>query len=356
MSSSIGTKVRVSIFGQSHGAGIGVLIDGLPAGEKIDLEELQQFLDRRRAKDGFSTPRREADKPEFLSGIVDGVTCGAPLCAVIYNTNQRSGDYRKLIDTPRPGHADYTARMRYGESVDLRGGGHFSGRLTAPLCIAGGIAKQILARRGVVIGAHLARIGEACDRLYDPVALREEELTPRGDFPVLSDRAEGQMKNEILDAIKALDSVGGEVECAVLGLPAGIGDPMFDGVENRLAKAIFGIPAVKGLEFGAGFAVTRMRGSQNNDPYYNEDGAVKTETNNHGGILGGITSGMPLIFRVAFKPTSSIKREQRTLNLATGKQESLEIGGRHDPCVVVRAVPCVEAAAAITLLDMLEER
>ena len=355
MSSSIGNRVKVTIFGQSHGEAIGVLVDGLPAGERIDLAELQAFLDRRRPGGKFATPRKEADVPEFLSGLVDGVTCGAPLAAVIRNTNQRSGDYGKLLDLPRPGHADFTARVRYGDAVDLRGGGHFSGRLTAPLCIAGGIAKQILARRGVTVGAHIERIGAACDRRYDPVSVSAADLETKA-FPVLDPSAQGRMEAEILAAMKALDSVGGVVECAAVGLPAGLGDPMFDGVENRIAQAVFGIPAVKGLEFGAGFGVAGLRGSENNDPYCVENGEIHTRTNNHGGSLGGITSGMPLLFRAAFKPTPSIKAEQDTVNLATRTPEKLEIGGRHDPCVVVRAVPCVEAAAAITLLDMLEER
>lgn len=355
MSSSIGNRVRVSIFGQSHGEAIGVLIDGLPAGERIDTDELQAFLERRRAKTKFSTPRREPDAPEFLSGLVDGVTCGAPLCAVIRNTNQRSGDYGKLRDVPRPGHADFTARARYGDAVDLRGGGHFSGRLTAPLCIAGGIAKQILARRGVTVGAHIEQIAGVRDRRYDPVAVTEADLAPR-EFPVLDPAVRESMEAAMWEAIRALDSVGGVIECAAVGLPAGLGDPMFDGVENRIAKAVFGIPAVKGVEFGAGFGVADLRGSENNDLYYREGDAVKTRTNNHGGALGGITSGMPLIFRAAFKPTASIKAAQETLNLATGEIEPLEIGGRHDPCIVLRAAPCVESAAAITLLDLMEER
>ena len=356
MSSYLGKNLHVSIFGQSHAQVIGVTVDGLPAGEQIDMAQLQAFLDRRApGRDATATPRKEADAPKFLCGLVDDVTCGAPLCAVIENTNTRSKDYDKLKDVPRPGHADYTAQIRYGGFQDVRGGGHFSGRLTAPLCIAGGIAIQILKRRGVEIAAHIRSIGGAEDRPFDTIVESEETLQrlKNKKFPVLDDDAEGKMREVIMQARAEGDSVGGVVECMVTGLPVGVGDPMFGGVEGRLAAALFGIPAVKGVEFGAGFEVARMRGSENNDPFVVEKGKIVTATNHAGGILGGITTGMPVVFRLAFKPTPSISREQDSISLSRGEGEKLVVEGRHDPCIVPRAVPVVEATAALVLLDML---
>ena len=356
MSSYLGKNLHVSIFGQSHSAAIGVSVDGLPAGERIDLDELQVFLDRRApGRDATATPRKEADAPKILCGLVDGVTCGAPLAAVIENTNTRSKDYDKLRDVPRPGHADYTAQIRYGGFQDVRGGGHFSGRLTAPLCIAGGIAIQILKRRGIEVAAHIRSVGEAEDRPFDPMGESSETLDTlrKASFPVLEPGAEEKMRNVIMAAKKELDSVGGVVECIVTGLPAGLGDPMFDGVEGRMAAALFGVPAVKGVEFGAGFDVARMRGSENNDPFEIKGCKVISKTNNAGGILGGITTGMPLVFRMAFKPTPSIAREQDSVSLSRGEGEKLSVEGRHDPCIVPRAVPVAEAAAAVVLLDLL---
>lgn len=357
MSSEFGKLLRVSVFGQSHGKAIGVVIDGLPAGEEIDLEELQRFLDRRRpGKDGLSTARKETDVPEFLSGLEDGRTCGAPLCAVIPNADQRSGDYGELSDKPRPGHADYTAWVKWGGNADMRGGGHFSGRLTAPLCVAGGIAKQILARRGVFVGAHLAAAAGIPDRpfpLYPSAELfREIAAKP---FPALDEAAGERMQAAILAAKNDLDSVGGVIECAAVGLPAGLGDPMFEGVENRLAAALFGIPAVKGVEFGEGFGAAALRGSENNDPFAVEEGQIRTLTNHAGGILGGITTGMPLVLRAAFKPTPSIGKPQKTVSLTRLENADLQIHGRHDPCVAHRAVPVVEAVTAAVLLDLLLE-
>ena len=356
MSSEFGRTLRVGVFGQSHGAAIGVTIDGLPAGERIDLAELQAFLDRRKpGKSPLSTARKEADAPEFLSGLRDGVTCGSPLCAVIYNSNQHSSDYAELADKPRPSHADYTAWVKWGGQADMRGGGHFSGRLTAPLCIAGGIAKQILARRGVFVGAHLAAVGAEDDEAF-PLYPTDElfRAVAAKPFPTISDAAGERMQRLILSAREAQDSAGGIVECAAIGLPAGLGDPMFDGMENRLASALFGIPAVKGVEFGAGFDVACMRGSENNDAfYYDENGLVRTKTNNAGGILGGITTGMPILFRIAVKPTPSIGREQHTVDLTTKTNADLTIHGRHDPCIVPRAIPVAEAAAALALMDLL---
>ena len=349
----------MSVFGQSHAPAIGVTVDGLPAGEAVDLEELQRFLQRRApGRDATSTPRKEGDVPQILCGLVDGVTCGAPLAAVIENTNTRSKDYDELRDKPRPAHADFTAQVKYGGHQDVRGGGHFSGRLTAPLCIAGGIALQILARRGIHIGAHIRSIANVEDRPFQPLGepLEVLERVKRAPFPVLEERAGEHMRAAILQAREVGDSVGGVVECAVIGLPVGAGEPMFGGAENRIASLCFGIPAMKGIEFGAGFDAARRRGSQNNDPfYYDAQGQVKTRTNHAGGILGGITNGMPLVFRAAFKPTPSIAQEQDTVNLETGQNATLSIHGRHDPCIVPRAAAAVEAAACVAVLELLAE-
>ena len=320
-----GDRFRFTIWGQSHGPAIGVTMEGLPAGFAIDFEALQRFLDRRAPGQAGSTPRKEADRPEFVSGLVDGVTCGGPVTAMIRNENTRSGDYDNLKYIPRPGHADYTAWIKYGEARDAAGGGQFSGRLTAPLCIAGGICLQLLAPMGITVSARLVRVGGETDpeRFMDAIEAA---------------RAEG-------------DSVGGVVECAVSGVPAGVGEPMFDGLENRIARAVFGIPGVKGLEFGSGFAGAGLRGSQNNDPFYVEDGAVRTRTNNAGGILGGISTGMPIVFRAAFKPTPSIAKPQQSVDLRTMTETTLAVRGRHDPCIALRAVPVVEAAAAVAVYD-----
>ncbi len=357
VSSEFGSFLRIGVFGQSHGRAIGVKIDGLPAGEEIDLAELQRFLDRRKpGKSPLSTARKEADAPEFLSGLESGRTCGAPLCAVIQNSGQRSSDYGELRDKPRPGHADYTAAVKWDGGADMRGGGHFSGRLTAPLCIAGGIAKQILARRGIYVGAHLDSVGTASDEHFPlyPTAELFAKIAAK-PFPVIDDGAGARMQDVILAAKQDLDSVGGVIECAAVGLPAGLGDPMFDGVENRLAAALFGIPAVKGVEFGAGFSAACRRGSENNDPFVMEEGHVRTRTNHAGGILGGITTGMPLTLRAAVKPTPSIGKPQQTVSLSRMENEELTVHGRHDPCIAHRAVPVVEAVTAAVLLDMLLE-
>ena len=359
MSSIYHGQLTVSIFGQSHAPAIGVTVDGIPAGETVDLEELQAFLARRAPGTGaWSTTRKEGDKPEVLSGLVQGKTCGAPLAAVIRNTNTRSGDYENLKDIPRPGHADYTAQVKYGGFQDVSGGGHFSGRLTAPLCIAGGICKQLLARRGIFVGAHIAAIAGIPDATFDPVGLEQSALQAPGEkiFPVIDDEAGERMQAAIAEAKAQLDSVGGVIECAVVGLPAGLGDPMLDGMENRIARLTFAIPAVKGVEFGAGFAVANLRGSQNNDPFYMDGDRVRTRTNHSGGILGGITNGMPLVFRAAVKPTPSIGQVQDSVSLSRKENTKLEIKGRHDPCIVPRAVPCVEAAAAIAVYDALLEQ
>ncbi len=354
MSSTYGQMIKLSIFGQSHGKAIGMTLDGVPAGLRVDFAELQAFLNRRApGQNDYSTPRKEADAPEFLSGLLDGYTCGAPIAAVIHNTNTRSVDYKNLMDCPRPGHADYTAQMKYGGYQDVSGGGHFSGRLTAPLCIAGGLCRQWLAAEGIRIGAHIAGIAGISDTPFSPVAPQLEQIG--SDFPVISKEAGEMMRSAINNAKSDCDSVGGIVECAVTGLPTGLGEPMFGGMEGRIAQIVYGIPAVKGVEFGAGFQVSKLRGSENNDPYYIDNGAVKTQTNHAGGILGGITNGMPLILRTAFKPTPSISKPQQSVSLANQAQEELIVKGRHDPCIVPRAVPVVEAAVAIAVYDALLE-
>ncbi len=350
MSSTYGEIIKLSIFGQSHGAAVGMVLDGVPAGLPVDLEELQAFLDRRApGKSDYATPRREADAPEFLSGIVNGTTCGAPVAAVIRNTNTRSADYDNLKDCPRPGHADYTAQIKYGGFQDAAGGGHFSGRLTAPICVAGGLCKQWLARHSIRIAAHLAQVENIRDRLFDPLAPETQDVG--ANFPVLSPEAGDKMLQVIAAARAEGDSVGGIIECAVTGLPAGLGEPMFGGMESRIASIVYGIPAVKGLEFGSGFAGSALRGSQNNDGFTAESGTVRTVTNHAGGILGGITNGMPLIFRVAVKPTPSIAKPQRSVSLHSMENRTLEVKGRHDPCIAPRAVPVIEAAAAIAVFD-----
>lgn len=359
MASYLGEHIHVSVFGQSHSSAIGVVVDGLPAGERVDMEELGRFLKRRApGQNATSTPRKEADLPQFLSGLVDDVTCGAPLAALIENTNTRSQDYAQLRDKPRPGHADFTAQVKYGGFQDVAGGGHFSGRLTAPLCIAGGICLQILKRRGIEVAAHIASIAGEADRPFDPMGENVEALDAlkRVPFPVLDEKAGERMRKVILQAKEEGDSVGGIIECLVTGVPAGLGEPMFGGMENRLAAALFGIPAVKGVEFGAGFGVATMRGSENNDPFTVKDGKLVTETNHAGGILGGITNGMPLVFRLAFKPTPSIAKQQQTVSLSKHQVEELVVTGRHDPCIVPRAVPVVEAVTALTILDLLFSR
>ncbi len=354
MGSCYGRNIKISIFGQSHSEGIGVVVDGLPAGEAVDMEGLKAFMNRRApGQDAYSTTRKEADEPEVLSGLVNGYTCGAPLCAVIRNTNTRSRDYDNLKDVPRPSHADYAAQVKFGGFQDVAGGGHFSGRLTAPLCIAGGIAKQILSRKGIEVRAHIVQIGQVTTQGMDSCSQIPEREFVDGEFPVYDEGAALRMREEIEAARADGDSVGGMIECMITGVPAGIGEPMFDGVENRLAVLLFGIPAVKGLEFGNGFSACGMRGSENNDAYTIKGGDIVTETNRHGGILGGITSGMPILFRVAIKPTPSIGKEQRSVRMSTLTEETLVIKGRHDPCIVPRAVPVVEAAAAVALLDML---
>ena len=352
MSSTYGENLKLSIFGQSHGPAIGMTLDGIPAGLPVDFEKLQTFLNRRApGQNDWSTPRKEEDRPEFLAGIVDGFTCGAPIAAVIPNKNTRSGDYANLKDCPRPGHADYTAQVKYGGFQDAAGGGHFSGRLTASLCIAGGLCKQWLEDMGIQVGAHILAIGECGDYYFDPMDPEIESVNK--DFPVLNPEAGQAMQELIAEAKAAGDSVGGIIECAVTGLPAGIGEPMFGGVESRIAQIVYGIPAVKGVEFGIGFDCACVPGSQSNDDFDIVDGKIVTCTNNAGGILGGITNGMPILFSVAFKATPSIGCAQTSVSLSRMETQELNIRGRHDPCIVPRAVPVVEAAAAIAIYDLI---
>ena len=391
MSSSYGKNIKLTIFGQSHSKGIGMTLEGIPAGKKIDLEKLYQFMERRApGRNAYSTARREADKPEFLSGLVGDVTCGTPIAAVIMNTNTRSQDYDILKDVPRPGHADYTGFIKYGENRDYTGGGHFSGRLTAPLCIAGGIVMQLLKEEGIYICTRIASIGGIKDEgnltaycLGGCIDTGVDGIIANpgaeGEFPTISDEQGKKMQALIAEKKSEGDSVGGVVECAIFGVPAGKGDPMFDGIENKLAQIIFGIPAVKGLEFGNGFEAAELTGSQNNDAFFIEEKkpadkpysdntmkvqadngincnkVIKTRTNNCGGILGGISNGMPITFRVAFKPTPSIAKEQDSVNLSKMQETKLVVPGRHDPCIVPRAVPVVEAAAAIAIYDILQD-
>jgi len=352
MSSTYGDILKLTIFGQSHGTAIGMTLDGIPAGLPVDIDGLQKFLNRRApGQNDYSTPRKEADQPEFLSGIENGFTCGAPIAAMIRNTNTRSKDYAQQRDIPRPGHADYTAQVKYGGYQDVAGGGHFSGRLTAPMCIAGGLCKQWLAAQSIEISAHISMIGGIYDEpaCIDPVNPQLNEIGT--DFPVISREAGLKMQNKIAEAHAEGDSVGGIIECIISGMPAGIGEPMFGGIENKIAQIIYGIPAVKGIDFGSGFSGSYMRGSENNDDYIIKDGNIRTATNNAGGILGGITNGMPVIFRVAVKPTPSIAREQNSVSISRLEEQKLTITGRHDPCIVPRAVPVIEAAAAIAIFD-----
>ena len=343
-----GSTLHLSVFGQSHSEAIGMTLDGFPAGIPVDPDRLLQFLNRRApGQNDWSTPRREEDRPEFLCGLKDGITCGAPLTALIRNRNTRGKDYESLRVIPRPGHADYTAQIKYSGFQDYNGGGHFSGRLTAPLCIAGGILLQFLERQGITVNARIFRIADVTDDAPFLYSVAEKL------FPAVSDEASRRMQKTIADARSEGDSVGGIVECVVRGAPAGLGNPIFDGVENRIAQLMFAVPAVKGIEFGAGFAAAEMHGSENNDGYCIQKGKVRTWTNHAGGILGGITNGEEIVFRVAFKPTPSIAKPQHSVNLESMQPEILEITGRHDPCIVPRAVPVVEAVAAIALSDLI---
>lgn len=357
MANLFGSALTLAVFGQSHAPALGCTIEGLPAGYTVDEEQLQRFLDRRApGNNPTATSRKEADKPEILCGIADGVTCGAPLTAIIRNTNTRSHDYDELRCIPRPGHADYPAYVRYGGHNDIAGGGQFSGRLTAPICIAGGIAKQILDKLGIHVIAHAQRIACVDDTPLDPMAYRSEQehAILSNALPCIDGRAATRMQENILAARSEGDSVGGIVECAAYGpVPAGIGEPMFGGIENRIAQMAFGIPAVKGVEFGAGFGSADLKGSENNDPYGMRDSRVTPLSNNAGGCAGGMTTGAPIVWRMAVKPTPSIARPQQSVDLSSGSNAELAVRGRHDPCIVPRAVPVAEAVCAFVLLDAL---
>ena len=357
MSTTYGKNIKLTIYGGSHDPEIGVHADGLPKGFTFDREELLSFM-RRRApgRNNMSTARKEPDLPEFLCGTENDTLTGEHLHAIIRNTSQRSSDYSDLSFVPRPSHADLAARMKYGPDVDLRGGGHFSGRLTAPMCIVGGICLQYLRQKGIRVGAHIYSIGGEKDTPFDLAGVDEKELDlllSREELPVLDENA-GERMRAVIEAARADgDSVGGIIECAATGLPAGLGEHMFDGVEGRISQIMFGIPAIKAIEFGNGFECAALYGSQNNDPFITDGKTVRTRTNNAGGILGGMTSGMPLVFRVAMKPTPSIFKEQDSVDTVSMTPVKLKIKGRHDPCVVVRALPVVEAACAIAIYDLL---
>lgn len=358
MSGIWGNKIKISIFGESHGEAIGINIDGLPAGFEIDMDKVFYEMERRApGRNELSTPRKEKDLPEILSGYFEGKTTGTPLCAIIRNTNTKSKDYSKLKDIMRPGHADYTGNIRYGGFNDYRGGGHFSGRITAPLVFAGAICRQVLENKGILITAHIKSIADIEDKSFLDVDINEELIQGfKGeDLPLIDHTLKESMKNKILAAKEEFDSVGGTVECAVLGIEPGIGNPFFDSVESTLAHLMFSIPAVKGIEFGRGFDITKLKGSEANDSMYFEQEKVKTKTNNNGGILGGITNGMPIVFNTAIKPTSSILKPQNTVNINTKEDTVLEVNGRHDPCIVQRALPVIEAVTAIGILDLIRE-
>ena len=348
MNSTWGERLKLDIFGESHGPEIGMVLQGIPAGLKVDFDKLQEFLDRRAPGNScYSSARREADRPIFQTGLTDGITTGESIRAVIQNTNVRRSDYDELTDTPRPGHVDYAARMKYGKDIDLSGGGHFSGRLTAPLCIAGGMCKQWLESRGIRIGAHIDSIGGIQDDRFDPLNPQLDDVC--APFPVLNQETGADMKALIAKTRDQKDSVGGWIEVAVTGLPAGIGGPMFSGMESRISQIVYGIPGVKGILFGD----TAMFGSENNDPFAIGGQGVTTLTNHCGGILGGITNGMPLLFRVLVKPTPSIGISQQTISLSRMENTTIEIKGRHDPCILPRAVAVMEAAAALAIYELL---
>ena len=354
MSATWGERFRLTIFGESHGPSVGVVLDGVPAGLVIDPGEIAyEMLRRAPGRGSLSTPRKETDEARIQSGVLDGRATGAPICAIIENRNTSSSDYDDLRETPRPGHADYTGSVKFRGFNDHRGGGHFSGRLTAPIVFAGAVARIALRDHGVQAGAQILSVGEVGGRRFDPCQTAPEalRLLRELDFPAL-ENAE-LMKAEILAAKNEQDSVGGVVECVLTGLPAGAGEPFFDSIESRIAGLVFSIPAVKGIDFGDGFGLSKLRGSQANDAFVIRDGAVLTETNRAGGVLGGISTGMPVVFRTAFKPTPSIAKSQRTVNLQSLEETRLTVRGRHDPCIVQRAVPVVEAAALIAALDLM---
>lgn len=349
-------KLEYTVFGESHGPAIGVVVENLPSGVPIDEEFISREMNRRRAKgDGLSTPRIEGDVPEILSGVFEGKTTGTPLCAVIRNENTRSADYDRTKNLARPSHADFTGFVRYGGQNDYRGGGHFSGRLTAPLCFAGAVAKLTLRERGISVGAHILQVGSEKDVPFSKETLTAEsfEALAEKSFTVLNDKAGERMKKIIQEARMNCTSVGGIIQCAVIGMPCGVGSPDKDNLEGIIARNMFRVPAVKGIEFGLGFQFGSAYGHEVNDEMRLDNGKVVTETNYNGGILGGISNGMPIVFQTVIKPTASISREQQTVNLAEMQEEVLIIKGRHDPCILSRASVVVESAAALSVLEAL---
>ncbi len=352
---SFGKNINISIFGESHGTGIGIIMQGLPAGIKLDLAEIDKEMSRRMpGKDKLSTPRKESDIPHIQSGIFEGYTTGAPLAIIIKNNDTHSKDYSILKSHMRPGHADYPGMIRYNGFNDYRGGGHFSGRLTAPLVFAGAVAKQILQQHEICIGAHISQVGNVYDDKFDKINVDKAQFQNllSKELPVISDDKISEMTSEILTAKSENDSIGGKIECAIVGLKAGIGNPFFDSLESVISHLAFSVPAVKGITFGAGSEFATMRGSQANDEYYLQDDKIKTKTNNNGGITGGISNGMPIIFEVTIKPTPSISQEQSTVDVTTNQETTLKITGRHDPCIVQRAVVVIEAVAALAVLEL----
>ncbi len=353
MSSNYGSKIKVQIFGQSHSPMLGVTIDGLPPDILIDMPAIEAFLKRRQGgQAAYTTPRKEEDNPQIISGLFKGKTCGAPLTALFANQNIRSEDYSQMLAIPRPSHADYVAYIKYLAANDYRGGGHFSGRMTLPICFAGAICKQILAAQGIIIESHIAAIGMVEDIAYDPLASLPLSYN-HPQLAVYDEAMAKQMEDLLLNVAAKGDSIGGMIETRVLGLPIGIGEPIFNGLESEIAACAFAIPAIKGIEFGAGFKAATMYGSEHNDSYYYDDGCIKTATNRAGGILGGISTGNPLIFKVAIKPTPSIGIEQKSVDLQAKQDAILAVKGRHDPCIVPRAVPCLEAITAIAIINLI---
>ncbi|MBQ7362878.1 MAG: chorismate synthase [Clostridia bacterium] len=355
MKNTFGSNITVTLFGESHGEMIGAVIDGLTPGIVIDDDYIREKLALRRPSGTISTARREPDDYRIVSGAFGGFTTGTPLTVLIENTNTKSSDYESLRYTPRPGHADYTAECKYNGYQDRRGGGHFSGRVTAALVAAGAIISSALEASGVMIGTHISSLGGICDR---PFACTESDIAilSKKNFPVIDGNAAEKMRKAIEAAAAEGDSVGGILETAVIGLPAGLGEPWFDTVEGVLSHALFSVPGIKGIEFGAGFGFANMRGSEANDPFRFEDGRVVTATNNNGGINGGITNGMPVIFRCAVKPTPSIFKRQDTVDLKSGENTTLELRGRHDPAIIHRARAVVDAVTAIAIADLLASR
>jgi len=355
MSAVWGKNIQFSIFGESHGVAIGGVLSSIKAGKKLDFQKIDTEMKRRNHRAFYSTNRNEADIYEILSGVTDGVTNGFPLAFSIRNGEHNSTDYPNLNNTPRPGHADYPASIKHNGFNDYKGGGHFSGRITAPLCFAGAVAKQYLDDFGIKISSHIKSIGN----VFSDKQMPEEYDRVLSDklyndaFPVIDENIKEKMFSEICLAKEEGDSVGGVIECAVYNAPAGIGSPFFGSVESRLSELLYSIPAVKGVEFGIGFNITKLRGSEANDMYATDGEKVKTLSNNNGGILGGITNGMPVVFRVAIKPTPSIFKPQQTVNLETMKNEELLLKGRHDACIVPRAVAAIESCSALCFLDML---